>query len=129
VTPIISFSRLEKGDAILSKSNGFTLVEVLVAASIILMMVTTLLPISLLLYQERLVLSDQRTIHSQLHDELQPFLWTEQLGLPVTYYKNVHSIQLQFIFEREGDFIKGCVQWENARKANDEFCLYGASEK
>ncbi|HLS60613.1 MAG TPA: type II secretion system protein [Virgibacillus sp.] len=112
----------------MSKNNGFTLVEVLVASSIILMMVTTLLPISLLLYQERLVLSDQRTIHSQLHDELQAFLWTDQLALPVTYFKDVHSIHLHFRFERKGDLIKGCVQWENARRANEEFCIYGADE-
>src|SRR5690625_4526280 len=86
MTPIISFNRLEKGDAILSQNHGFTLVEVLVVSSTILMMVTTLLPISLLLYQERLVFSDHRTIHSQFHDELHAFLWTYQLALSVTYF-------------------------------------------
>lgn len=92
-------------------------------------MITTLLPITLLLYQERLVLSDQRMIHSQLHDELQPFLWTDQIALPVTYYREVDSIQLHFSFEQNKEFIKGCVQWENARKTNEKYCLYGASEK
>lgn len=113
------------------KSNkGFTLIEVLIASSIIVMMVTTLVPIASLLLHEREVLSDRRIITSRLHDELQPFIWKEHKAPPPSLYtKSIRSTRVKFHFSYEKEFIKGCVEWENVKKRKEKLCLYGLPEK
>lgn len=120
---------LEKRGAILKSSKGFTLIEVLIASSIIVMMVTTFVPIASLLSHEREVLSDRRMIISLLHDELQPFIWEEHNAAPSTFTKTIHSIRARFHFSREKEFIKGCAEWENVKKNKEKQCLYSLPEK
>src|SRR5690625_4694086 len=76
--------RLAKGGTMLLNNKGFSLVEVIVASSMIMMIIMTILPIGSLLERERAVLSERRTINLKLHDELQPFLWDDQ-QLPFSY--------------------------------------------
>lgn len=108
----------------LLNNNGFTLIEVLIGSSIIFMLITTILPIGSLLEQEKTVLSQRRILSAKLHDELQPFLW-EGLQVPVTYSNVVGLLDVTFNFSYDGEYIKGCVNWENARGKNETICLYG----
>jgi len=121
---IQSFFLSVKGGIILSNNNGFTLLEVLIAMSIIFMLMTTIIPITSLLERERTVLSERRMFSSKLHDELQPFLWND-LQLPSSHSDVINLINVTFSFTYEGQYIKGCVNWENARKKSETICLYG----
>jgi len=114
----------------LKSNKGFTLIEVLIASSIIIMMVTTFVPITSLLLHEREVLSDRRIITSRLHDELQPVLWKEHKAAPPSIYtKSIRSTRAKFHFSYEQEFIKGCVEWQNVKKKKEKLCLYGLPEK
>lgn len=115
---------LGKGGIILSNIKGFYLLEVLVASSIIFMLIATTIPIATLLERERIVLSERRIFSARLHDELQPFLWHD-IELPIRYSDVIHVVDVTFNFTREGEYIKGCVHWENARKKSETICLYG----
>ncbi|WP_176330238.1 type II secretion system protein [Oceanobacillus rekensis] len=108
------------------KDNGFTLIEVLVAASILFMTVSTFLPIILILDAEQKVLSDRRHLTHMLHDELQYFIWNPSTEkLPSQFTETVHTIPAKFEFSIEKQLIKGCVEWNNAKNRKEEICLYG----
>lgn len=101
------------------------LIEVLIAATLILSMITLFVPIITLLEEERKIFSDRRLIGSKLHDELQPFLWGIQLGSEQSYTEIMNTIKITYVFKNENNFIKGCATWENVKGKNDEICLYG----
>lgn len=88
------------------------------------MLMTTIIPIGSLIERERTVLSEKRTFSAKLHDELQLYLWNER-SLPSSYSKTFDSIDVTFNFTNEGKYMKGCVEWENARKKPETICLYG----
>lgn len=98
------------------------------ASTITLLLISIIVPISTLLIQERKVLSDRRMIGSLLHDELQKQIWMDG-KLPKTFYKTKDSKSLKFDFLLEGELIKGCVSWENVRKSEEMFCLFGMPKK
>jgi len=119
---------LAKGGIELLNSRGFTLLEVLIASSIILMLISIIVPITSLLEQERTVLKERRAFSARLHDELQPFLWND-LELPISYSSVNNLVDITFRFTHESEYIKGCVSWENAREKNETICLYGFRSK
>lgn len=108
--------------------NGFTLIEVIISASIIFLLILVIIPLTSLLHQERKVLSDRRTASYQLHDELQTYLWTSA-ELPQSYSLTVHFVDYNFHFTNEEDLLKGCVTWENVRQTEETLCLYGIPNK
>jgi len=113
----------------LSKINGFTLIEILIATGIFMILVMVFVPIITQIKKEETVLSDRRSIAYELHDELQPFIWNNK-SLPNTFSKrNYNGRIVQYTFTEENKFIKGCAQWENARKTNETFCLEGLAKK
>lgn len=110
----------------LKKNNGFTLVEVLVASSILFMMIIVIIPINTLLTTERTILKDRHEFKQTLQEELQPFIWETNKELPATYVKEMNHKSVSFQFTRQPDnLIKGCVQWENVRNQREKICLYG----
>lgn len=126
---IILFFHLGKEDAILLNSKGFTLIEVLIASSLLLLMVSTFVPIFSLLNNERSVLSDRRTISSQLHDELQHYLWDESAATPARFIDTIQHKEVTFRFNTENDFVKGCANWKNVKQSDEVICLYGIPQK
>lgn len=113
----------------LSKSDGFSLTEVLIASGILMMVITTLVPITTLLNTEKAVLSDRRTIANQLHDQLQPFLWDDSANPPTVLTETIQLKLITYEFTMEHEFIKGCARWENAKKVKETICLYGLPQK
>ena len=108
-------------------NKGFTLIEVLVALSILISTVSVIIPITSLLYKEKQILSDRRAIAFHLHDEMQPFLWE---GLPPSVYNDrLQNKEVTFQFTTENEFIKGCASWENVKNTEETFCLYGMPQK
>ncbi|MBT2214448.1 type II secretion system GspH family protein [Virgibacillus dakarensis] len=109
-------------------SNGFSLIEVLAAFSIIFMITTTVIPLTSLINKEEEVLRERRHHANQLHDELQTYLWGENKPLPpATYAKVENSTMLFYRFTMENDLVKGCVKWKNVKNKKETFCLYGYS--
>jgi prepilin-type N-terminal cleavage/methylation domain-containing protein len=116
---------LEKEGITLKKNKGFTLIEVLIAATILMTVITTIVPIISLVQAERQVLSERRTLSLKLHDELQQFLWLEDITLPAAYSETIHEKAVQFTFIIENEYVKGCAEWQNAKRRTELFCLYG----
>ncbi len=63
----------EEEDIFVNNHKGFTLLEVLVATTIIFMLITTMVPLTTLLTKERKLASENLILANMLHDELQPF--------------------------------------------------------
>jgi competence protein ComGC len=113
----------------LSKFNGFTLIEVLIATGIFMILVMVFVPIITQIKKGETVLSDRRAIVYELHDEIQPFIWNNK-SLPNTFSKTINNGKIvQYTFTEKNKFIKGCAYWENARKTDETFCLEGMAKK
>lgn len=110
------------------KSNGFTLIEVLIAASILFIVTSIVMPASLLLHQERLIMRDQRMISAMLHDEIQMFIDTDEPNKQFKYEKQAHNKTLQFEFRIKDNFINACVMWTNVKEDEETLC-YDAYQK
>lgn len=120
------FVLLVKAGAIsLKKPNGFTLIETIIAVSILMSVIMTIAPIISTILTEQSILSDRRALAYALHDELQLYLWTDSKELPDTYRQNIHSKEVTFQFTKEDNYVKGCVNWENVKQKNESLCLYG----
>lgn len=113
----------------MKKYNGFSLIEVLAAFSIVMVLVLTMLPIITLLQQEEKILSDRRHISNVLHDELQSLIWDLPDKLPSPVSKTVRSHDVTFDFSRKKSFIEACGSWKNLQERHEEVCLYGMEEK
>ncbi|MFA1821547.1 type II secretion system protein [Virgibacillus oceani] len=113
----------------MKKNEGFTLIEVLIATTILMTVVTTAVPIISMVQSERQVLSERRTISLKVHDELQQFLWLEDITLPTAYSETIHEKAVQFTFKKENEYVKGCAEWQNAKRRSESFCLYGVSKE
>ncbi|WP_158701708.1 prepilin-type N-terminal cleavage/methylation domain-containing protein [Lentibacillus sp. Marseille-P4043] len=105
--------------------NGFSLIEVLVAFSIVLIITTTIIPLTSLLNNEEAVLSERRKVTNHLHDELQLYLWKDNKKIPASYSKTLESNTVTYQFSVEKELIKGCVKWQNVKKRKEKVCLYG----
>src|SRR5699024_12787476 len=64
------FFHLGLEGSILRKNNGFSLIENLVAMSIIMMLVGTILPVYQLIHKEEKNLEEKLLVQSRLHDIL-----------------------------------------------------------
>ncbi|GAB3052016.1 prepilin-type N-terminal cleavage/methylation domain-containing protein [Virgibacillus ainsalahensis] len=111
------------------KTNGFTLIEVLIASTLLITVVTTVFPIITLLTNEKDNLSDRRILTSKVHDELQDYLWDKEKSTPDQFTEIIRMKEVTFTFTKEKEYIKGCARWENVKKTKETICLYGISEK
>lgn len=116
---------MEKAGVILINNKGFSLIETLVALSIIMMVTTTMIPITTLLMAERDVLEEKRILSTMLHDELQYYLWSEDATIPASYDKKVNGTVASLHFSSDKSLLKGCVKWGNVKNKQEEICLYG----
>lgn len=122
---ILLFFHPEKEGAISLNNKGFSLIETLVASSVIFILIATIVPITSLLNNEREILIERRLAASKLHDEFQPIIWNNHGNLPLSYKSTINSMSVLFSFTFENDLIKGCVKWKNAKDQPDSICLYG----
>ncbi|WP_327605832.1 prepilin-type N-terminal cleavage/methylation domain-containing protein [Virgibacillus tibetensis] len=118
-----------KSRSILLKNSGFTLIEVLIASSLLMMIVTTIVPLLSLLSYERTILGERRAVSYQLHDELQDYIWGENETIPFSSIETIDEKEVLFEFKMENEFVKGCAKWENVKKFNEKICLYALLPK
>lgn len=109
----------------LLKNDGFTVIEVFVAASIFFSTILIFIPIINNLESEKIVLSDRRVITYTLQEAFQYYLWETGYQLPKENTETINGNSVRFLFQEVDEYIKGCVYWENAKQRSEEFCLYG----
>lgn len=113
----------------LQKNDGFTVIEVFIAASIFFSTVLIFVPILNNIENEKIILSDRRMIINTLQENFQYYLWETGYELPEESLEIINGISTQFQFQKVDEYIKGCVNWKNAKQRNEEFCLYGLTER
>lgn len=113
-----SYFHLEREGVMLSNNKGFMLVEVLISFSLLMTIIITIIPLTVLIEKERKVLNERRYHASLLHDELQQYI-----GSTSATSKSINGMTITFT--KEGNLIRGCILWENVKKNTDEICLYG----
>ncbi|GGK03240.1 hypothetical protein GCM10007063_26810 [Lentibacillus kapialis] len=113
----------------MKNSNGFSLIESLVAASLLMMVITTVIPLTSLLLHERETLQQKQNISGELHHQLQTFLREEQTNLPHRLLKTIDGTEAEFRFIAESNLVKGCATWKNANERESQFCLYGYQQR
>jgi len=109
------------------KNKGFTLVEVIIAASILFSFVSLITPILSHIFKEQLLLRNQLENIHLLHDELLLVI-REEVDFPLTFSKSKNGNDLHFTFTKENSFIKGCVSWD-VFEDEEVLCLYGIYEE
>lgn len=111
----------------MKNDKGFTLIEALVAMSIIMMLMATIIPIDIFIKQERRTLYERRIIVAYLHDTLQHIVWNhDDLNSNVRLVNGKH---VTVHYTNEMGLIKGCATWENAKQQKETKCLYGYKRK
>lgn len=107
------------------KKNGFTMIEVLVASTIFLQIITIFLPIYSKIETNKVVLTERRNAAFTLSEEMQTITQKEPPLINISYDKIRNETVFHFIFNEENNLIKGCVTWTNAKRSEERFCLYG----
>lgn len=118
-----------KVDFILMNKNGFFWIETLVSLSIVMIVVSVIIPLHATIKQEKRVLHDRTIISLYLFDELQNTLFIQSDKSERTQSKNISNRHVTITFNRENELIKGCVNWENVKGRSESLCLYGISEQ
>ncbi|WP_072887688.1 type II secretion system protein [Ornithinibacillus halophilus] len=107
----------------MKKYNGFSLIEVLIASSIVFMVAITLVPLISTLNAEREALSIKRLVANELHDQLQLQLWN--LETVTQFKREFNNFEVHFSFYEEKGSIKGCAKWINVKQKEENLCIYG----
>lgn len=109
--------------------KGFTISEVLVSLTVLLIISTAVLPLTTFVAQERKTLSQKRVITYKLQDELQVILQDDFVST-INWEENLQSADVTFQFKETNEqYIQGCATWNNLMSRQEEVCLYGISEK
>lgn len=109
------------------KDKGFTLFETLIASLLLFSMLTVLLPLLSLLAKEQYSNVERLKITSKLHDELQEAL-AGTVSYPSEYTIIPYRTSAEFSFALDGEYLKGCAEWTNAKQQTEKKCLYAIME-
>ncbi|WP_369293396.1 type II secretion system protein [Alkalihalophilus pseudofirmus] len=113
--PIQSFSG--KGGCIIENSSGFTLMEVILALSLLSVCTLAILPASLVVYNERLTLQQENLAGEQLRESIQNYLTgVETPTAPL--WMTVEEMR-----STSGEY-EVCVAYTGANKRRYHRCLY-----
>lgn len=123
------YVHLVKAGVILRNSKGFSLIETLVALSILLTVISTFIPIKTTIMMERDILNQEQKVLNTLHEELQVSLWNSGTNTESTYTVNVGNTPVTIRFTVENSLLKGCAEWKNAKNKQQRSCLYGYQAK
>ncbi|MFD1412764.1 hypothetical protein [Oceanobacillus jeddahense] len=109
------------------KDKGFTLFETVIASLLLFSMLTMLLPLLSLIAKEQYNSIEKVRITSKLHDDLQGVL-IGTTPYPSNYTITPYRTAAEFSFILEGDYLKGCAEWTNAKQKTETKCLYAILE-
>lgn len=103
-------------------NSGFTLIEVLVAKSVLITLLVTFIPIYSMITYEQNVLKTRLFVTSMLHDDIQ--LFDNGENKTNHYTKTINQQPINFTFTKQNNYLKGCAKWVNVQKREEESCLY-----
>lgn len=106
----------------LENEKGITWIEAISASTVIFTIVLTFIPLHQLIQSERQQLYEKRQLSHQLfnrlielssnRDEIHLLPLTEDVAMG------------KFTFSEKDGMIQGCMQWDNEKKNEQEWCLY-----
>ncbi|WP_174613796.1 competence type IV pilus minor pilin ComGE [Virgibacillus ihumii] len=110
-------------------NKGFSLIETLVALSILVTVITTFIPIKSTIMLHRDILHQKQEVLNSLHEELQIMLMNGDTIPIAAYTINVGRTPVSIGFTVENSLLKGCAEWKNAKNKQQRSCLYGYTSK
>src|SRR5690554_6650517 len=102
--------------------NGFTFIEALVSLNIIIFISLTVAPLSTLVMQERVNALLKRDVVHMLYEDL--LYRANGNDATMHYEKSIQQTNVQFTFQLENEYMRGCANWENKKTRKETFCLY-----
>ncbi|WP_143833235.1 prepilin-type N-terminal cleavage/methylation domain-containing protein [Oceanobacillus timonensis] len=111
----------------MKNDKGFTLFETLIASLLLFTMLTMLFPLLSLLAKEQYDSVERVQITSKLHDDLQG-VFIGITSYPSNYTVTPYRTSAEFSFKLEGEYLKGCAEWTNAKQKTETKCLYAILE-
>lgn len=107
----------------MQNNKGFSIVEVLLGTILFFSMLTTILPISIQIYQEKKSLNDEKLIHHTLYEELKKAQGAQAIIDGEKIQHSIKNKKFSIIMSVEEPYVKACAQWENFR-TQKEVCFY-----
>lgn len=104
------------------KSNGFTLIEVMFAFSILTITILTTVPVLTKVQLENEMLKDERIALSILHDQWIAYIYGDS---NVTEEEFHVPFPIDITFVHENELVKACAEWENRQSEQENYCIYG----
>jgi hypothetical protein len=104
------------------------MIEVLIASGIFFQTFLILIPIHSNIQASQEILHEKRWAAAKLHEELQFYLRDEAAPLPHSFESAEQHTRYTFQFSKE-KYVKGCVEWNNAKQQTETICLYGMAEE
>ncbi|MGP4067742.1 prepilin-type N-terminal cleavage/methylation domain-containing protein [Halobacillus sp. B29] len=106
----------------MKNSSGFTLVETITALSLLLCLITFLLPSLSHIRLLQKDLANERIAISYLHEELHSLSYTKP-HLPSVHLGYEESpFQIQFV--EKSNLVEGCITWKTHLRKIKKVCLY-----
>lgn len=105
-------------------NNGFTLLETIIATTIIFIIIAVSYQVNSHIKMEQKVMEDRRAISYAVHGELLLYIYNKKnsdLSKDIVY-KEV-SLTVSFIYNK--GLIKACTRFENIMEREEVICLHG----
>lgn len=109
------------------KYNGFTLIETLMAVTVLFLSLLLIVPSFVLVQQERKMLYTEIDMIDSLRSELNDPN-SQDMQLPYEMSITLSGNDAHFHFTKDGNFKKGCAKWETNQSKEKTFCLYRSVE-
>ncbi|MCP3025696.1 type II secretion system protein [Halobacillus sp. A5] len=100
-------------------NNGFTLIEVICAFSVLMIAAVFLSPLLIEMRLEQKALSEKRNTILTLQNKLH-----EYTSDPSSAGGNQTENSIEFIFTPHSNYIEGCALWERVDEEKEKECLY-----
>lgn len=108
----------------LNNSLGFTYIRSLVAFSIAVSIILTMMPTITLITVERQKLIDQKVISTALQNHLQTTVVDNSSPLEKRFSEVINNRNVNFSFHQTGHLLEGCALWKDVKANQAKFCLY-----
>ncbi|WP_026674865.1 competence type IV pilus minor pilin ComGE [Alkalihalobacterium bogoriense] len=107
----------------MKKCSGFTLMEVVMALSIVMMMTSFLLPVLLKVYQENRTIQEQTWANVYVHKTLQEWLYDEKTLL-ASFTIQQKGTTYEATSKMEANQVEFCLTWIGRNSRSYVTCQY-----
>lgn len=100
--------------------KGISLIQTIIAFSVVVLLVMTLVPSIILIKREQAVLQTRLVAAHQIHDVL-----VEELALATKEQRTKQTDLITYTINYYEDQVKVCGQWKNPKQIEEIRCYYG----